>query len=167
MRQEYYLPLMVIDVHNTVRRRVSCAKDRIDLRKHTSLLNLFPAQAPVESVVLDPLGPLPNSKPGYRLILVMIYRFTTLYRFKALRSTTAPTIAQAFCEEKIIIYGPSTTLLTENGPQLTSEFLEDSCRFLGTKIVYTTAYYLQTNSQTERLNRALCSMLRHYVVDDQ
>ncbi len=88
MRQEYYWPSMVIDLYKSVSRCVSCKKDRIDMKKRTNLLKLFPAQAPLESVALHLLGPLPKSKSEYRFVLVMVNRFTKLCRFKALRSTT-------------------------------------------------------------------------------
>ncbi len=85
MFQEYYWPSVVIDVYSTVRRCMSCAKDQIYLKKHTNLLKMFPAQAPLESVALGLLGPLPKSKSGCRFVLVMMDRLTKLCRFKALR----------------------------------------------------------------------------------
>ncbi len=92
----YYWPSMVIDVYNAASRCVSSAKDRIDLKKHNKLLNLFPAQAPLNSVALDLFGPLPKSNFGYSFVLVMVDRFSKLCRFKALGSTTATKISNEF-----------------------------------------------------------------------
>ncbi len=158
---------MVADVYHTVRQCASCAKDRIDLRKHTTPLTLFPARAPLESVALDLLGPLPKSKRGNTHILVIVDRFSKLCRFLPLRSTTAERVAKAFCNEWVFVYGPPQTLLTDNGPQLTAKLFLETCRLLGIRNVFTSTYHPQTNGQTERINRTLASMLRHYVADDQ
>ncbi len=141
---------MVIDVHTTLRRCVSCAKDRIDLREHTNLLKLLPAHAPLESVALDLLGPLPKLKSGYRIILVMVEHFAKLSRFKALRFTTAPKLAKAFCEEWVFTYGPPKKMLTDNGHQLRAKFIQEKISPSGCKgCLYDDVPY-SDDCQTER-----------------
>ncbi len=84
-----------------------------------------------------------------------------------MRSTTAEKVAKAFCNEWVFVYGPQKTLLTDNGPQLTAELFLETCRVLEVRNVFTSTYHPQKNGQTERLNRTLESMLRHYVAEDQ
>ncbi len=129
------------DVYHTVRLCATCAKDRIDLRRHTTPLTLFPARAPLESVALDLLGPLPKSKRGNTHILVMVDRFSKLCRFLPMRSTTADKVARAFCDEWVFVYGPPKTLLTDNGPQLTAKLFLEACRLLGIRNVFTSTYH--------------------------
>ncbi len=64
MRRGFYWPSMVADVYYTVHQCATCAKDRIDMHKHSTPLTLFPALAPSESDALDLLGPLPKSRRG-------------------------------------------------------------------------------------------------------
>ncbi len=94
-------------------------------------MTLFPARAPLESVALDLLGPLPKSRKGHLYILVIVNRFSKLCRFLAMRSTTAEKVAKAFRNEWVFVYGPAKTLLTDNGPQLTAKLFLETCRVLG------------------------------------
>ncbi len=62
-------------------------------------LALFPAQAPLESVAIDLLGPLPKSKGGHTHILIIADRLSKLCRFLPMKSTTADRVAKVFCSE--------------------------------------------------------------------
>ncbi len=64
--------------------------------KADAQLTLFPARAPLESVALDLLDPLPKSRKGHLYILVMVDRFSKLCRFLTIRSTTAEKVEKAF-----------------------------------------------------------------------
>ncbi len=79
----------------------------------------------------------------------MVDRFSKLYRFLAMRSTTAEKLAKAFCNEWVFVYGPPKTLLTDNGPQLTAKLFLETRRVLGVRNVFTSSYYPQTNGQTD------------------
>jgi len=50
----------------------------------------------------------------------MVDRFSKLTRVVALPREDAETVASAFCDTWVASYGPPDTLLTDNGPQLTS-----------------------------------------------
>ncbi len=97
----------------------------------------------------------------------MVDRFSKLCRFRALRIATAEKVAQAFCEDWVFTYGAPKTLLTDNGPKLTSKLFLEACRIVGVVNDFTSTYHPQTNGQTERLNRTLASILRHYLAEDQ
>ena len=167
MRQHFYWPLMAADTYNFVRQCQECAKERISHRKHASYLKLFPARAPLESVAIDILGPLPITSSGHRFLLVITDRYTKLTKTVPMRSITALVVAKAFCEHWVFVYGPPVTLLSDNGRQFVAKFFQAVCRILGTRNVFTTAYHPQTNGQTERFNRTLKSALRRYVAEHQ
>ena len=112
---------------------------------------------------MDILGPLPKTRHGNRFLLVIADRYSKLTRTVPLRVTTALTVAQAFCEHWVFVYGPPVTLLTDNGPQFAAKFFQAACAELGIKKVFTTAYHPQTNGQVERYNRTLVEALRAYV----
>jgi len=54
-------------------------------------------------------------------------------------------------------------ILSNRGPQFVSRFIKELIRTLGTKRMLLTAYYPQTNGQTERINQEIGTFLRHYV----
>ena len=54
-------------------------------------------------------------------------------------------------------------ILSDRRPQFVSRFIEELMKALGTKRMLSTAYYSQTNGQTERINQEIGTFLRHYV----
>jgi hypothetical protein len=163
IRRTYFWPNMAEDVLETVRQCDACARNRITLSRRTNPLGLFPANAPLESVAMDILGPLPKTRHGNRFLLVIADRYSKLTRTVPLRVTTALAVAQAFCDHWVFVYGPPVSLLTDNGPQFAAKFFQAACAELGIKKVFTTAYHPQTNGQVERYNRTLVEALRAYV----
>jgi Integrase zinc binding domain len=57
LRRAYFWPGMAADVYETVKRCDACARNRINERRKTNPLKLFPAKGPLESVAMDILGP--------------------------------------------------------------------------------------------------------------
>jgi transposase InsO family protein len=85
---------------------------------------------------------------GIRFLLVMMDRFSKLTRTVPLRSISAFTVARAFCEQWLFVYGAPRYVLIDNGPQFTAMF------FLAGKL-FTTAYHPQKNGQVEVFNRTI------------
>ena len=99
LRHRYYWPHMAADAYEFVKKCDRCARERISLRAHASKLKLFPAKAPLESVAIDIMGPLPISGRKNRYLLVIVDRYTKLVRTVPLASATAFSVAKAFCEQ--------------------------------------------------------------------
>lgn len=58
-----------------------------------------------------------------------------------------------------MLYGIPERLTTDCSPQFVGEFFNAACIALGTRLMMTTAYYCQTNGQTERFNKTIISWL--------
>ena len=163
LRRTYYWPQMAVDVAVTVRNCGNCATTRVRLRKTLNRLKLFPATAPLESICIDILRPLPKSKKGRKYLLLITDRFAKLTQVVALRSFTAYVVAVAFCEASVFKYGVPKPLLSDNGPQFSARFFRSICRVFGVTNLFTSAYHPQTNGRTETYNRTIVAMLRNYV----
>jgi len=98
MRKAYYWPSMVSDIHTTITKCATCAKNRLALRRHTTPLTLFPATEPLTELSVDIFGPIPASKKGNRFILVITDRFAKLTKCVALRRVTAMSVASAIID---------------------------------------------------------------------
>jgi Integrase zinc binding domain len=61
LRRRYFWRAMDADVSEIVKQCAACAKNRIQERKRTRFLKLFPAAEPLEYVSLDIFGPLPKT----------------------------------------------------------------------------------------------------------
>jgi hypothetical protein len=60
-------------------------------------------------------------------------------------------------------HGLPENFVSDRDPRFTSEFFTAICQHLGIQQAMSTAFHPQTDGQTERTNRTLEEMLRHYV----
>lgn len=74
----------------------SCAKGKIQGRRWTNLLGLFPATDPFVDVYLDLLGPRPETDNVNEYLLVIVYRFTKLTLVVPIPNQDAETVVSAF-----------------------------------------------------------------------
>lgn len=54
-------PTMIVDVYKNVFQNTGGARNRLDVRRHSSMLELFPANEPSASLAMNIFGPLPAS----------------------------------------------------------------------------------------------------------
>ncbi len=75
----------------------------------------------------------------------------------------AKKVAQIFTDIVFRLHGVQVRLTTDRGPDFTIKLIAAVCDILGTKHCKCTAYHPQMDGQTEKMNRVLEDMLRHYV----
>ena len=68
-------------------------------------------------------------------------------------------IAKIYRDKIWKIHGITRKILSDRGPQFASRFIEELTKALGTKRMLSTAYHLQTDSQTERINQEIGTFL--------
>jgi transposase InsO family protein len=73
--------------------------------------------------------------------------------------------AQLYIARILSLHGVPKTIVSDRGPQFVSKFWEELHKSLGTKLLHSSAYHLQTSGQTERVNQILEDMLRACVLD--
>ena len=156
-----------MDAYATARTCPDCAKARIRLRKRSSKMKLFPANAPLEYVAIDILGELPRTQRGNRYLLVITDRFSKMVKTVPLRRITAAVVAESFTKHWVFVCGPPVFLLSDNGAQFMSRLVLAVCRLLRVSNVFTMTYHPKENGQAERFNRTITSALRHYLADNQ
>lgn len=76
-------------------------------------------------------------------------------------------VAHVFMDRVFKLHGMPRDVLTDRGSVFTSAFTQAFFKLLGTRSVFSTAYHPHTDGQTERVNRILEDMLRHYVSPTQ
>ena len=109
------------------------------------------------------IGPLLSSN-GINAILVIVDWFIKMIRLKAITTTiSSERIAKIYRDEIWKLYRVPRTILSDWGPQFVLKFIEDFTKVLGTKRKLSTAYYPQTDRQTERINQEIGIFLWHYV----
>jgi len=84
-------------------------------------------EEPWAAVCADFVGPLPRSKHGNQMLLVMIDRFSKWKQLEHLRRATAESLKKAFRERIITRYAVPKVVITDNGVQFASRIFK---RFL-------------------------------------
>jgi transposase InsO family protein len=76
------------------------------------------------------------------------------------KSDNASHVADLFFTEIICLHGVPNTIVLDRDAKFLSHFWRTLCFKLGTKLLFSTTYYPQTDGQTEVVNRTLSTILR-------
>ncbi len=68
-------------------------------------------------------------------------------------------IAKIYRDDIWKLHGIPGKILSDRGPQFASKFMEEFTKALGTRRQLLTAYHLQTDGQTERINQEIGTFL--------
>jgi len=165
MGRYYYWVGMAANVLFYVSKCDSCALQRVRPLARRSPLTLFPATMPFQDIAVDLYGPHARTAAGHRFILVITDRFTKLVQELQMDGTTAVNCASAVLDYWVAAYGPPDRLLSDGGPQFTSNVWGQVCNLLSIEPKVTSPSHPQTNGQAERFNRTMHTILDHYVAE--
>ena len=120
-------------------------------------------ERPWQHILVDFITKLPMSK-GHDLILVVCNRFSKIFHFVATtEKTTAERLVRLFRDNVWKLHGLTEYIISDRGPQFAVGLTKELNKMLGIETKLSTAYYLQTDRQTERTNQKLEQYLRIYV----
>ena len=123
-------------------------------------------EGPWQEVSLDFITQLPSSYIGtkaYNAILVVVDCYTKMAQF--IPTTTdiaAPEFAALFYKNIELKYGAPKGIVSDRDTRITSKFWAKICIYSLIKQRMSTAFYPQTDGQTEILNRILENYLQAY-----
>jgi len=164
LKRTYWWPGLKEDVKRYVQGCFKCQQNKVQhQRKAGELHPLEIPQGPWQEISIDIIGPLPKSN-GMDAIVVIVDRFTKMIQLKAITmNVSSEGIAKIYRDDIWKLHGIPRKILSVRGLQFASKFMEEFTKALGTKRQLSTAYYPQTDGQTERINQEIGTFLRHYV----
>ncbi|XP_042868781.1 uncharacterized protein LOC122251142 [Penaeus japonicus] len=118
----------------------------------------------MERVSADLLD-LQESRSGYRYVLVIVEHLTRYLQLIPLKNKDAETVANAFVEKYVTLFGPPNILVTDSGGEFKNRLFSQVCEMLKIKLGYTTAFHPQANGMVERSNRVIKDALATLVGD--
>ena len=147
----------------------SCQRNKPFLQKPAGLLQPLPIPSrPWSSISMDLIVKLPKTKHGYDSIVTVVDRLTKLTHFiPCTTDVTALQLAHLFLDNIFRLHGVPQDIISDRDPKFVSAFWREVCRLLGTKQNLSSPYHPETDGQTERMNRIIEEMLRHYVTPHQ
>jgi transposase InsO family protein len=116
---------------------------------------------------MDFIVGLPRTTNGYDSIWVIVDRLTKKISHFLPVKTDHPVIvyAQLYIAHILSLHGVPKTIVSDRGLQFVSKFWEELHKSLGTKLLHSSTYHLQTSGQTERVDQTLEDMLRACVLE--
>ena len=165
LRRDFWWPKMDQMVIDYVGSCEMCNRDKPTNRKPAGLLQPLPISGrPWESIGMDFITHLRKTTSGHTALYVVIDRLTKLTHIVPTTDTaTAPEVAEMFINEVVKHHGLPREIISYRDAKFTSKFWEAFCEQVGIKLKMSSAYHPQTDGQTERINRVIVDMIRHYI----
>ena len=161
----FYWPNMQQDINPYVRGCELCQRNKSASGKTAGKLQPLPVPEQIwEDISMDFVGPLPVTKRKHDFILVVVDRLSKMAHFLPCKSTIdGPGTARLFIDRIWSLHGLPKSIVTDRGTQFLNAFNAEVLKLVGTKHAATSSYHPESDGQTERVNRVLTEMLRHYV----
>ena len=147
------------DIHAWAQSCLHCQKSKIHRHIKAPLGTFSVPDNRFAHVHLDLVGPLPVSN-GYTYLLTCVDRFTRWPTAIPIHDITAETVAKAFIEGWISVFGAPATITTDRGRQFESHLFAQLSKMLGTNRLRTTSYHPASNGLVERFHRTLKAALK-------
>lgn len=160
----FYWPNLQADIVTYVRGCVKCQRNKPATGVPAGKLQPLPVPRHIwEDISMDFIGPLPKTSRGHDFILVVVDRLSKMAHFLPCKQNiNGPGLAQLFLDRIYSLHGLPRSVITDRGTQFLNSFNKALSSLLGTRHSVSSAYHPETDGQTERINRILGEMLRHY-----
>lgn len=169
VRRSYWWPKLSDVVSEYVKMCPSCQRVKHLTDRPAGLLQ--PLDVPTKKwqhISMDLITNLPRTESGKDAIIVFVDRFSKMAHFVASTTTVnAPTLARLFVDNIYRYHGMPESIVSDRDPRFTGTFWRSLFQLLNVKLRFSSAHHPQTDGQTERTNKTLEDLLRHYVSDRQ
>ena len=113
---------------------------------------------------MDLITALPPTLTGFDAIAVFVDKLSKMTHIAPCKtSINATEFAQLYIDTVVKHHGMTTKMVSDRDARFTGHFLRELTTLMGTKQALSTAFHPQTDGQTERMNRVVEDMIRHYV----
>lgn len=133
-------------------RCVTCQQLKPQIQKLAGPLHSTPVVEPGSMLGLDLMGPFPKSSSQIEHLLVVVDYCSKWVELFPLRHARTPTIANILIKDIFTRWGTPVYLVSNWGPQFTSQLFHNICKQWGVFQNCTMAYHPQINGWIETLN---------------
>ena len=162
IRQRYWWDRHYADIKSWIDTCKLCAMKKGHRPDNAGLMNPIVSQEPFETVGMDFFGPLPTSKNGNIMVLVITDHFSKFVELFAMKRGTEVEVAKCLVEQIIARHGPMQKLISDRGQSFVSQVIQEVYKLFKIRKINTSAWHPQANGQTERFNKSLANMLTVY-----
>uniref|UniRef100_A0A8C7WV78 Gypsy retrotransposon integrase-like protein 1 n=1 Tax=Oryzias sinensis TaxID=183150 RepID=A0A8C7WV78_9TELE len=161
IKRRFFWPSLERDVKEYIAACTTCAGSKTSNRPPSGLLQPLPVPSrPWSHIAVDFITGLPPSQ-GHSVILTVIDRFSKAAQFIPLpQLPSASETADVLVNHVFRHHGIPSDIVSDCGPQFTSQVWKAFCSALGATVSLTSGYHPQANGQAERANQELEAALR-------
>lgn len=162
----YYWPGMGKNIKQHVQHCDACQRTKKSHLPDAGVLRPLPIPyKPWSSISMDLLGPIPESKDGHEMILVVVDRLTKMAHFiPTIRRYTSKIIANLFVTYIFRYHGLPDSIISDRDPKFTAHFWKALQKELGVRLLMSTAEHPQTDGQAESTVKIIQKMLRPFTI---
>jgi transposase InsO family protein len=161
--RRFYWPGMSSHVEDYVKNCNECQRLKPRHEFKAPLREVMEPTRPWEVVAIDICGPFPITTNKNRYLLTFLNQLTKYAEAVSLATMTAEPCARAYVTNVIARHGARAKLLSDHGRNFTSAFFRETCKILGLKQLFTTAWHPMSNGFLGRFLRSMAEALLHYV----
>lgn len=163
--RQFWWPAIRTDIMNHCKNCLECQKHKSSNKRPFGLLN--PLEIPDtrwHTVTMDFIMGLPCSTYGNNAILVFVDKLTKyVHLVPTNKHCPAEECSRLFLTNIWQFHGHPKVLISDRDPRFTSDFWKSFCSSLDIKPKFSTAFHPETDGQTERANRVIEEVLRHFI----
>jgi hypothetical protein len=167
IKSHYFWLGMKKEIAEYIARCMECQKVKYEHMHPTGLLQPLPiSEWKWEVVTMDFITGLPKTRKQHDSIMVVVDKLTKATHFISLRTThKVEDVANIFMREITRLHDIPKTIVSDRDPKFTSNFWKGLVKGFKTNLNFSTTYHLESDGQTEWVNRVIEDILRMYVMD--
>jgi len=164
---QFYWHGMQQDIKEFVQSCLICQQAKHDTSLPSGLLEPLPIPEQIwEDVAMDFITGLPSSN-GHTVIMVVIDRLSKYAHLASLKSDfNSKQVAELFMKTIVKLHGFPRTIVSDRDKVFTSHFWQHLFKLSGTTLKLSIAYHLQTDGQSEALNKCIEMYLRCFTFEN-
>jgi len=165
LSRHFYWPKMFSQVAEYCNTCSTCQTCKPSNKNKIGLLSPLPAPSqPWESISLDLITDLPETKNGNTACVTFVDRFTKMIHVWPCKTqVSSEDMVNIFIQSVFRLHGAPREIVSDRDPRFTAAFWSQLFKRWGTKFNMSTANHPQTDGQSERANRTIEEILRCYV----
>lgn len=166
LQEKYYWPAMEEDVRRYCQGCETCKSTKHPNTNRTPRMGRQKlASVPWQVISVDFIGPLPRSRTGNSVLLVVTDLFSKFILIQPLKEAKTQALVTFLENMVFLMFGVPEVLISDNGSQFKSKEFE---KFLAKYHVthWKNANYHPANNPTERVNRVIGAAIRATLKDD-
>lgn len=161
IKKYYFWPGLENDITSFVKKCEKCQKQKHSSHHIKEPMSITTtANAALEKIYLDLVGPLEKDYNGYSYILTLQCELSKYVEAYPLRSKTSEEVARNFVNNFILRFGVPKAIATDRGSEFLSSVMNEVCKLLEIKQLHSTAYHHESIGALENAHKHLGNYLR-------